>query len=130
MDDLEGMRLDQLDGLRNELVAELTMTTVFTPGSFQEEWRRCGKTNCHCARDGDPGHGPFFSVERWEQGKSRKRRVPAGVVPQVRGRVAAWEKFQRVCGKLADVNAEESRRLLLEPGGGSVRPALTGQKGG
>ena len=130
MDDLDGLSLGELAGLRERLLLELDQTAVFTPGSFQEEWRRCGKKNCHCARDGDKGHGPFFSVERWEGGRSRKHRVPAGMVDQVRARVVAWERFQDVCGRIGDVNVEESRRLLLggdRVGGGS---GSAGQKGG
>jgi len=130
VDDLESMRPDELAGLRDRLVSLLSDTAVFTPGSFQEEWRRCGKGNCHCAKEGDQGHGPFYSVERWEAGRTRKRRVPASAVLQVKERVAAWGQFQKVCSQLADVNAEESRRLLLEPGGETRGPALAGQKGG
>lgn len=126
-DDLEGMTAGRLARLRDALLAELGEAAVFTPGSFQEEWRRCGKKNCHCARDGDKGHGPFYSVERWEAGRARKKRVPAGLAGQVRARVAAWDRFQRVCARIADVNAEESRRLLLDQ---DVRPAAVGQKGG
>lgn len=126
VDDLDGLTPDQLTELRDQLLAELDQTAVFTPGSFQEEWRRCGKPNCHCAKPDDKGHGPFYSVERWQGGRTRKQKVPVALVEQVRDRVAAWDKFQQVCARIADINAEESKRLLLN----QPSSALADQKGG
>jgi len=125
--ELVGLADDELLGRREVLTAELAATGPFTPGSFQVEHVRCGKPSCHCAKDGDPGHGPFYSVARRESGRTMKRRVPVGLLDVVRGRVAAWEAFRDVCDELADVNAEESRRLLLGKLGGSVRAP---EKGG
>lgn len=124
MDDMERLPDEALDVLRQEAVARLAGLSDFTPGSFQEEWGRCGKASCHCARPGDVGHGPSYSVMRWESGRSRKRRVPAGMVEVIRQRVATWDEFQRVCRDLAEVNTEVSRRLLL-----AGRPAAGAEKG-
>jgi hypothetical protein len=44
------------------------------PGSLQREWKRCGKTNCRCARVAL--HGPYWS-RRWrEAGRQRRAYVP------------------------------------------------------
>ena len=45
------------------------------PGSLHLEWRRCGKSNCRCAKGIQ--HGPYI-VRRWrENGRQRKQLVPA-----------------------------------------------------
>ena len=125
MDDIERLPDEVLDRLRQEAVARLAGLADFTPGSFQEEWGRCGKPSCHCAKPGDRGHGPSYSVMRWEAGRSRKRRVPAPMAEVFRARVATWDEFQRVCRDLAEVNTEASRRLLV-----AGRPAMGAEKGG
>jgi len=113
MDDLKLISDEGLAKLRIQLLTALTHVAVFTPGSLQEEWTRCGKPNCHCACAGDPGHGPLYSVVRYADGKTRKQRLPAGLVDKVRQRIGAWNDFQAICARLADVNAEETRRLVL-----------------
>jgi hypothetical protein len=125
MGDIETLPDEALDRLRQEAVAKLAGLADFTPGSFQVEWGRCGKPACHCAKPGDRGHGPSYSVMRWEAGRSRKRRVPVPMAEVIRQRVATWDEFQRVCRDLAEVNTEASRRLLL-----AGRPAAGAEKGG
>ncbi len=49
MDDMEHLPDEALEVLRQEAVARLAGLADFTPGSFQEEWGRCGKPTCHCA---------------------------------------------------------------------------------
>jgi hypothetical protein len=114
---------------RDELAAALAAAGDFTPGTLQEEWGRCGKPACHCRQEGDPGHGPRYSLMRYEQGRPVKRKVPARLVGQVRARTQAWAEFKSVCAEVADVNAELSRRWLAgeAPAWGA---ASGGQKGG
>lgn len=125
MVDVEMLPDEALAGLRREALGRLGQVADFTPGSFQEEWGRCGKPTCHCARPGDRGHGPSYSVVRWEAGRTRKRRVPATMADVIRQRVADWDAFQQVCRDLAEINSEASRRLLL-----TARPGPGAEKGG
>ena len=37
-------------------------------GSLTERFRPCGKPRCHCAKPGDPGHGPVLSLTRKQAG--------------------------------------------------------------
>lgn len=48
----------------------------------------------------------------------------------LRGRVGVWEVLQAAYGRLADVNAEETRRLLLAGRADKAWPGSSGQKGG
>ena len=42
---------------RKALLAALAGIGEFRPGTLQARYRKCGKATCHCAREGDPGHG-------------------------------------------------------------------------
>jgi hypothetical protein len=103
---------EELRAGREELLARLAVAGGMTPGSFQEEWTRCGKGACHCAEDGDAGHGPYRSVLRYQAGRTVKRAVPAALVDEFRGRVGRWGEFERACGELADIEWELSLREL------------------
>jgi hypothetical protein len=52
--------LPELEAERDRLYAQLSEVGDFRRGSVSENWRRCGKPNCACARPVHPGHGPRF----------------------------------------------------------------------
>jgi len=45
-------------------------------GSLKCRYRKCGKRNCRCAREGDPGHGPVWTLVFRARGKTRNRVIP------------------------------------------------------
>jgi hypothetical protein len=124
----EDQTTDTLTRRRGELARGLAAAADFIPGTLQEEWGRCGKPACHCHREGDPGHGPRYSIMRYEQGRSAKRKVPASLADQVRTGTEAWAAFKSACAEIADVNAELSRRWLAGEAGAEA--ASGGQRGG
>ncbi|MDR1441151.1 MAG: hypothetical protein LBJ02_01960 [Bifidobacteriaceae bacterium] len=124
---------EELAAERRELVAALGGMGDMTPGSFQEEWGRCGKPKCHCAKEGDQGHGPHRSVLRYQGGKTVKRAVPAPLADVFKARVARWDEFNRACARIGDIDWELSVRELgrakrVAPTGGP--PARAGEKRG
>ena len=46
------------------LLTELQQFGDFRQGTFVGRYRKCGKPYCHCAKPGDPGHGPSWSLTR------------------------------------------------------------------
>lgn len=119
----------ELDAERRRVAEGLAGLADFTPASLHEEWRRCGKPTCRCAREGDPGHGPRHTLVRRQEGRVVTRQVPAGMVAEFEVRTGRWAEFQAACGRLAEVNAELDRRRLLR-GAGSGRPAAGAGIGG
>jgi len=130
MDDLSLRSDGELAAMRESLVSQLDGVADFTPGAFQEEWGRCGKLNCHCHAPGDPGHGPRYSVMRYEGGRPVKRAVPARLAGAFRERVDRWGVFKSLVDAISSVNSEVSRRLLLAGKADMARPGVSGQKGG
>ena len=57
-------------------------------GSLTERFRPCGKAWCHCAKPGDPGHGPVLSLTRKRAGKTVTRIIPAQAGPETQARLA------------------------------------------
>jgi hypothetical protein len=102
----------ELEALREEVAARLAATPRFAPGTFQQEWGRCGKANCHCHNEGDPGHGPRYSIMRYESGRAVKRKVPAHLADQAKAQTGVWDAFRSDCAELADIDAELTKRWL------------------
>lgn len=133
----QDMSSEELGAERQRLVERLGPLQDFTPGSFQEEWGRCGKAGCHCAREGDPGHGPHRSVLRYHAGRTVKRAVPGGAEAAFRDKVGRWDEFDRACGEIADINWELSMRELARvkqarpvgvPAGGDPKKGGSGRR--
>ena len=119
----------ELEAERGRLVESLAGLSDFTPASLHEEWRRCGKPTCRCAKPGDPGHGPRHTLVRRQGGRVVTRQVPDALVAEFTERTGRWAEFRQVCGRLAEVNAELDRRRLLA-GVRDRRPATDAEKGG
>jgi len=116
---------------RDEAVRSLALLGEFTPGSVNETWSKCGKPTCHCAREGDPGHGPRVLWVRYEQGKTVSRTVPARMTGQVRAGVGAYQRFMDTVKEVTGINAVLAERGLVLPGlAGRTDPATSGEKRG
>ena len=123
--------------LRDELAQQVGLLADFIPGSLHETWSKCGKPTCHCASEGDPGHGPRLLWVRYEGGKTRSKTVPARWAERFRAQVERSEVFVFKIGQINQINAILAERELAgrtpppatRPAG-SVVPALGGEKGG
>ena len=50
--------IESLEKKREYLYGELQETGDFRRGIISVVYRKCGKKNCACAKEGHPGHGP------------------------------------------------------------------------
>src|SRR5580700_510550 len=121
--------LAELEAERDRLYAQLAAVGDFRRGSVSENYRRCGKLNCACARPGHRGHGPRFLWTRAARGRGTVgRQLAAGEVEKVRREVARHAEFAAISERIAEVNEEicEAR-----PVAGMDAPAAPeGEKGG
>src|SRR3984957_20759724 len=85
--------LPELEAERDRLYAQLSEVGDFRRGSVSENYRKCGKRNCVCARPGHPGHGPRFLWTRSTRGRTVGRQLAAGEVDRVRREVARHAEF-------------------------------------
>jgi len=121
--------LPELEAERDRLYAQLNRVGDFRRGSVTENWRKCGKPNCTCARPGHPGHGPRFL---WTRSAGRRktvgRQLAAAEVEKVRAEVARHAEFTAISEQVA----EGSERICeARPAAGTGAPsAPEGEKGG
>jgi len=62
--------LPQLEAQKCDLLRQLAAVGDLRRGSITATSGKCGKPNCHCAKRGDPGHGPNFRLTRRVAGKT------------------------------------------------------------
>ncbi|WP_182359781.1 DUF6788 family protein [Tomitella gaofuii] len=102
---MPGPSLEELETRRARLYEQLVQVGDFRRGSVSENYRRCGKRNCACARAGHPGHGPRLLWTRSVPGQgTRGRQLARGEVAKVRAELAAYERFAALTAQLTEVN--------------------------
>lgn len=59
------------------ITEDLAKIGFVLPGTITERMRRCGKPNCHCAKDPDALHGPYIQWTRTVAGKTVTKQLTA-----------------------------------------------------
>ncbi len=85
--------IDELKRSRDEAQARFATLGDLRPGTLHENYRKCGKPNCHCAGDDSPGHGPSTVLSRSIRGDTRSIRIPPEEYEQTRRLVDEHERF-------------------------------------
>jgi hypothetical protein len=123
--------LGELEQRRTELYAQLAAVGDFRAGSINETWRRCGKPNCACAREGNPGHGPRYLWTRSAGGRTRGHQLAAGPeLEKARAEVARYGEFTALAGQIVAVNEAICEARPVTPPGVSGLPDQGAGKGG
>lgn len=105
----------QLEARRAALIDQLAALGDLRPGSIVSVLRRCGKPSCHCARPGDPGHGPSLRLTRKVNGKTVTEALSSpAAVRKAEREVAQFREFQRLCREFVEVNEQICRLRPLD----------------
>jgi hypothetical protein len=126
-------QLDDLQQQRARLYDQLAATGDFRRGSVTESYRRCGKPNCACAREGHPGHGPRVMWTRKDaDGKTTGRQLKPEEVAKVRDEIAAYRRFVELSREVVEVNEAicEARPVELPVVEDREADAADAEKGG
>jgi hypothetical protein len=104
----EGMSEKELAEHRELILARMAQVGPFRRGSLQQVWRKCGNPACHCAKPGDPGHGPKTQWTRTAKGKggSRGQAITPVHARQVRGELDLFSQFQALVDDFVEVNEQ------------------------
>ena len=122
--------LADLEEQRARLYEQLAATGDFRPGSINATYRRCGKPNCACAREGHPGHGPRWLWTRSVGGKTRTRQLAPAELDKVRAELAAYQQFAALSEQVVAVNEAICEARPAEVAAGGRDLGTRGQKGG
>ena len=124
--------LEELEWQREEVKAKLSSVGDMRPGSLVGRYRKCGKASCHCAAEGDPGHGPSWSLTRDVQGKTVTKVIPGTAVDRTREQLDEHRRFRswsrelvEISEKLCDAQVHDTRATSPEAAkkGASKRPS-------
>ena len=100
---------------RFTLLRQISELGDFQPGSITSAIRRCGKPGCHCAKSGDPGHGPHFQLTQKIGGKTVTQNLPSlAAVRKAQTEIAEFRKFQVLTTELVGVNRRICRSRPIE----------------
>jgi hypothetical protein len=90
---------------RKNLFREMEDLGDFRRGTISVNYRKCGKSNCACARKDHPGHGPQYLWNVSVGGKTQARNLPLGPeLEKVEREVERYRAFLRLSQELAAVN--------------------------
>jgi hypothetical protein len=96
-----------LEERRRQLYQRLVAIGDFRPGMISVNYRKCGRTNCRCARPGEAGHGPQYLWNSTQQGKSRAQNLRLGPeLEKVEQEVANYRRLVELWGELVQVNEQ------------------------
>ncbi len=94
-----------LEKKRADLYKKLQEVGDFRRGSISVVYRKCGKKNCACAKEGHPGHGPVHLWNTTIKGKSYAKSLKLG--PELQkylDEIESHKKFVKLCEEIVVVN--------------------------
>ena len=104
-----------------KLAKELAEPTPMRRGSVSERFMKCGQKECRCQHDPQAWHGPYFSLTRSEEGKTRSRYLSAEQAALARQHVEAGHEFRKqverywqACERWGDTQLEASQAASHE----------------
>ena len=93
-----------LEARRDALRREIAAIGDLRPGSLVARYRKCGKANCHCAEQGDPGHGPSWSLTHKVRGKTVTKIIPEHAVPKTQAQIAEYRRLRRLVAEFIEIS--------------------------
>ena len=107
--------LTHLEAQRAELLGAVANLKDMRPGSVVGAVFRCGKPSCHCARPGDPGHGPSVRLTYKWHGKTVTEALPTpAAVRKAEREIAEFRDYQRLGRELVEVSEKICRLRPVE----------------
>lgn len=109
--------IDTLQRDRAGLFRELSEIGDMRRGSIAENYRRCGKPNCCCARSGHRGHGPQYLLMTKVEGKSQARNLKSGAeLAKVEAEVGNHRRFRELVQEIVEISEQIcEKRPAAEP---------------
>lgn len=104
-----------------EAVAQLGEPKPMRRGSVSERWMKCGQAGCRCREDEKARHGPYVTVTRVVDGKTRSRYLRGEQADVARRQVEAGQQFRehveaywQACERWADTQLSPSEAASQE----------------
>jgi hypothetical protein len=103
---------------RERLLGGLPDLKEVLRGSLVTRYRRCGVKSCHCAAEGDPGHGPaYYLMVTIGTGNTLQVYVPEEHKEQVENWIENFRRVRQTLEQMSTLNRELLREGKLFQGG-------------
>ena len=107
--------LSNLESQRAAVQMRIARLGDMRSGSITTTGGGCGNRNCHCHREGDPGHGPYHRLTRKVNGKSVTEMFSSPVaLAKAQREVEAFHHFRELSRELLEVNEQICRLRPVE----------------
>ena len=97
--------IESLERQRDHLYLQLQEVGDFRRGIISVIYRKCGKKNCACAKEGHPGHGPQHLWNTTIKGKRNAKSLKLG--PEMQkylDEIASHRRFVELCEEIVVIN--------------------------
>lgn len=102
-----GEKLEQLEDKRKTLFRKLEEVGDLRRGTISVNYRKCGKSNCICTKEGHPGHGPQYLWNTTIKGKSYAKSLKIGPeLSKYMEEIANCKRFSELYEELVVVNEQ------------------------
>lgn len=99
--------LKSLEGKRDSLYRKLQGIGDFRRGTISANYRKCGKSNCACAREGHPGHGPQYLWNATINGESYAKNLRLGPeLQKYTEETENYREFLKLCNEVVRLNEQ------------------------
>jgi hypothetical protein len=97
--------IERLEIEREHLYGQLRETGDFRRGIISVIYRKCGKKNCACSKEGHPGHGPQHLWNTTIKGKSYAKSLKLGPeLQKYMEEIANHQRYVKLCEEIVLVN--------------------------
>jgi len=120
--------VQQLEQKAAELKAGLAAAGDMRPGSLVARYRRCGKAGCRCAKPGDRGHGPSWSLTHAVSGKTVTKIIPQNAVKETEQQIATYRRFRDQVHALVETSEKLCDARLRISGSSAAEAEKRGSK--
>ena len=98
--------IESLQSKKKHILDAIDQLGSFRQGSLSPRYRKCGKSSCHCAKEGSKGHGPLWMITRAVEGKTVSKAIPAERVEETFEQIETFHQFQDLVREYTEVNIE------------------------
>lgn len=102
---MNAAHLRQLESKRQEILQQLITVGPFRRGTVSENYRKCGKAQCHCTEAGSRGHGPQYLWNATINGKSVAKNLRSEKeIDQYRAETEEYRKYRELSMAFIEIN--------------------------
>lgn len=97
--------LERLMKEREDILNSVSSLGFLRRGIISTNFRKCGKSNCACSKDGHPGHGPQYLWNTTIKGKSYARSLkPGPMMRKYEAETDNYRIFTKLVAEFVEVN--------------------------